>query len=58
MKQVIYQGRTYIQTSQDGLSGICKGCAFDERETMCYSVSDNCNPKKDGNMLIYKLKTF
>jgi len=56
MKQIRYQGRNYIQSSQEGLSGICKGCAFDGRDTACKSFSDNCSPKKDGNMLILKLK--
>jgi len=56
MKEVKYRGQIYRQEIQDGFSGICKGCKFDDKSTLCKLFSEHCSPKSDGSMLIFKLK--
>jgi len=56
MKIVKNRGWEYELKPQVGLGqiGICKGCEFDRYEKACIRYSNDCNPNKYGNQLVFK----
>ena len=54
---IIYNGKKFQKREQVGLGqiGICKGCHFNENERACIKYSNDCNPNKYGNQLVFKV---